>query len=122
LTNPRTKKFKRDIHGVKIAVLSVPGYGMSAVNTILGLLILGLLVWYAFWANSLGSFSYQEKVSKTRLAILATENNLLLAERSAVSELNALFAFARRAGLVEQKNVEYVFDDKGLAQAEQSSY
>lgn len=84
----------------------------------LGALILGLLVWYAFWANNLGSFSYQENILKTRLAELTGENNLLVAERAAASELNSLFAFAQRAGLVEQKNVEYVFDEKGLAQAD----
>lgn len=122
LTSLNHKRFKRDIHGVKIMVFNEPGLSWPVVNLGLSLLILGLIVWYAFGANYLGSSSYREDVLRTRWAELTEENSALLSQKSSLANLKSLFAFVRRAGLAEYKNVEYLLDEKGLAQAEKSSY
>lgn len=105
---------------MKIAVTVVDNAGerRAILNLALGLMTAGLLVWYVVWANHLGSFSYQENIFKTRLAELNEENQWLLTEKLSAADLSSLFAFVRRSGLVEQKNIEYVFNEKDVAQAE----
>lgn len=103
---------------MKIAVADSQGREFPVFNLGLAILMAGLLIWFVLWANYLGYASYQEGVFETRLSILVGENNFLRAEKSAAVNLGALLRFARRAGLAEQKSVEYVFDEKGLAQAE----
>lgn len=93
------------------------GRGAWLLNLGLSAMIAGLLVWYVFLANFMGSFSYQEGILKTRLVKLSEEHNLLLTEKSAGADLSSLFVFVQRSGLVEQKSIEYVFNEKDVAQA-----
>ena len=102
---------------MKIAVLDSPGRWAHLLNLGLGAAMAGLLVWYVFLANLLGSFSYQEDILKIRLAKLSGEHNLLLTKKSSGADLSSLFAYVRRAGLIEQKSIEYVFNEKDVAQA-----
>lgn len=101
---------------MKIVVLDKQGRD-AFLNLGLSMLIAGLLVWYIFLANYLGSFSYQEGILKTRLGKLSEENNLLSTEKSVRANLSSLLIFVQRSGLVEQKSIEYVFNEKDVAQA-----
>lgn len=76
-----------------------------------------LLICYAQWANLLGSVRYQEGLLKNQLLKVNENRNSLLSEKSSVTELDFLLSYARRTGLVEEKNIEYIFGKGSLAQA-----
>ncbi|TSC73926.1 MAG: hypothetical protein G01um101444_436 [Parcubacteria group bacterium Gr01-1014_44] len=86
------------------------------LNVIL-LLLVGLLgIWYALWVNFVISGQYRESLLEKKLAILLDENDLLLSEKSDSANLGALLVFSKQAGLVEQKNIEYLFDRRNVAE------
>ncbi|MDP3731057.1 MAG: hypothetical protein Q8R34_01005 [bacterium] len=90
---------------------------MKKINLILIILIGVLGVWYALWTNFIISGRYQEGPLEDRLSVLMEENNLLLSEKSSSANLGALLVFSKQAGLVEQKNIEYLFDRRSVAGA-----
>ena len=92
---------------------------IGALNTILLVLAAVLGIWYALWANFVISGQYQEKLLKERLAGLMEENNQLLSEKSSSANLGALLVFAKQSGMVEQKNIEYLFDRPDVAEIPQ---
>ena len=80
-------------------------------------MVAALAVWYGLWTNFIISGRYQEGLLEDRLSVLTEENNLLLSEKSSSANLGALLVFSKQAGLVEQKNIEYLFDRHNLAEA-----
>lgn len=92
------------------------GASQSVLNISLLLLIGVLAIWYALWANFVISGQYRENLLKEKLENLVQENNQLLSERSGLANLGALLVFAKSAGLVEQKNIEYLFDRRNVAE------
>ena len=89
----------------------------KALNAILLIFAGVLVVWYALWTNFVISGRYQEGLLEDRLSVLMEENNLLLSEKSSSANLGALLVFSKQAGLVEQKNIEYLFDRRSVAGA-----
>lgn len=82
------------------------------------LFLAGVLgIWYALWANFVISGQYRESLLEKKLMNLREENNLLLSEKSVSANLGALLVFGKQAGLVEQKNIEYLFDRRDVAEA-----
>lgn len=85
-------------------------------------ILMGVLgTWYALWANFVISGQYHESLLEKKLAALLEENNLLLSEKSSSANLGALLVFSKQAGLVEQKNIEYLFDRRDVAEIPLSS-
>ena len=87
----------------------------SLLNTILVVLIGFLGIWYALWTNLVISGQYHERLFRGKLESLRQENNRLLSEKSSSANLGALLVFAKDSGLVEQKNIEYLFDRQNVA-------
>lgn len=86
------------------------------LNLFLVILIGVFGIWYAIWVNLALSVQYQERLFKEKLESLVQENNRLLSEKSNWVNLGALLVFAKNAGLVEQRNIEYLFDRSNLAE------
>lgn len=81
------------------------------------LVLAGVLgIWYALWANFIVSGQYRESLLEKKLAVFQEANNLLLSEKSSSANLGALLVFSKQAGLVEQKNIEYIFDRRKVAE------
>lgn len=93
---------------------------LSHLNIILVLLIGALAIWYALWTNFVISGQYRENLLKEKLENLVLENNQLLSEKSGSANLGALLVFAKSVGLVEQKNIEYLFDRRNVAEVPQN--
>lgn len=100
-----------------IKVAALPVVNMAGFNFVLLVVAFLLLVWYALWANYLGSAPYQENILKSKFSGLLEEENNLLSQKSSVADLGRLLSFVRRAGLQEQTNPDYIFEQSGLAQA-----
>lgn len=92
-----------------------------AVNIGLVFLAVVLAVTYAFWVNAIVSFKYKSDLLKIKLSNLTENNNALLSEKSDAVNLGSLIVFSKQAGLVEQKNIEYVFDQNNVAQIPDNS-
>jgi len=88
------------------------------LNLLLVVLIGVFGIWYALWVNLVISGQYNEKLLKEKLENAMVENNQLLSEKSSSANLGALLVFTKASGLVEQKNVEYLFDRHNVAHAE----
>lgn len=93
---------------------------LNQINVVLVVLIGVLGIWYALWANFVISGQYQEKLLRERLASLMEENNQLLSEKSSSANLGALLVFAKQSGMIEQKNIEYLFDRPNVAEIPQN--
>ena len=76
-----------------------------------------LVVWAAFLSNTIATEEYRENLLKEKLSELEVENNALVSKKSHTSDLGALLVFGKEAGLVEQKNIEYIFENNDVAQA-----
>ena len=90
---------------------------MKKINLILIAVICVLGVWYALWTNFVTSGQYRERLLEEKLSVLLEENNSLLSQKSSSANLGALLVFSKQAGLVEQKNIEYLFDRRNVAEA-----
>lgn len=90
---------------------------MKKLNLILVTVICVLGVWYALWTNFVISGQYRERLLEEKLSSLLEENNSLLSQKSDSANLGALLVFSKQAGLVEQKNIEYLFDRRNVAEA-----
>lgn len=94
-----------------------PAFSWLALNLVL-LALVGILgIWYALWTNFVISGKYQENVLERKLSVLLEENNALLSEKSSSANLGSLLVFSKQTGLVEQKNIEYLFDRRNVAEA-----
>ena len=87
----------------------------SYLNIILLILIGFLVIWYAVWVNFIIAGQYDERLFKDKLESLTEENNQLLSEKSNSANLGALLVFSKTSGLVEQKNIEYLFRQQNVA-------
>ncbi len=97
---------------------SLEGVTKVRLNAVL-VVVIGILgMWYAVWTNFLISAQYQERLAKEKLENLMAESNELLSEKSSLTNLGALLVFAKQSGMVEQKNIEYLFDRQDVAHAE----
>ena len=94
--------------------------GRVLLNLALLSLLAVLVVWDAFWANFLASRQYKTSQLEVKLLDITRENNELVAEKSEAVKLSSLLIFSSQSGLIEQKNTEYVFDRKNVAQVEKS--
>lgn len=92
-----------------------PSSGLRFFNMALLVLVIVFGIWYALWTNFVISAQYHERLSKDKLDNLMAENNQLLSEKSTSANLGALLVFAKNSGLVEQKNIEYLFDRNNVA-------
>ena len=90
-------------------------FNISTLNLTLLILVVFLGVWYAVWSNFVISAQYYEKIAREKLDNLLQENNQLLSEKSSSANLGALLVFAKNSGLIEQKNIEYLFDRSNVA-------
>ena len=75
-----------------------------------------LVMWIAFWSNIVATKEYKENLLEEKLSELESENNTLISQKSYASGLGSLLVFSKEAGLVEQKNIEYIFENKDIAQ------
>ena len=92
--------------------------GFWLVLNLVLLALVGILgIWYALWTNFSISGKYQENVLEAKLSVLLEENNALLSEKSSLVNLGSLLVFSKQTGLVEQKNIEYLFDRRNVAEA-----
>ncbi|MBI2676952.1 MAG: hypothetical protein HYX21_03360 [Candidatus Yanofskybacteria bacterium] len=94
--------------------------GCVLLNLALLSLLAVLVVWYAFWANFLASRQYKTSQFEIKLSGITRKNNELVAEKSEAVKLSSLLIFSSQSGLIEQKNTEYVFDRRDVAQIEKS--
>jgi len=92
----------------------------SILNTVLLILVIILGFWYALWSNFITSGQYRQNLLEGKLSVLRQENNVLLSEKSSSANLGALLVFSKHAGLVEQKNIEYLFDRRNVAEVPQT--
>jgi len=90
---------------------------MKTFNTSLLILVCLLAVWAAFLSNAIATKEYRENLLKEKLSKLEIENNALVSQKSHTSDLGSLLVFGKEAGLVEQRNIEYIFENKDVAQA-----
>lgn len=116
--NQNNRKFLSNISQAKTFAVESRTSGLAILNLALVILAALLLFWYAFASNSVTSGRYQTGLLKTKLAGLQEENNSLLSQKSDLTDIGALLVFSHQAGLVEQKNIEYVFDRNNLAQVQ----
>ncbi|OGN12508.1 MAG: hypothetical protein A3C71_01925 [Candidatus Yanofskybacteria bacterium RIFCSPHIGHO2_02_FULL_43_15c] len=93
-------------------------FKISHLNLLLVVLIGVLGIWYALWTNFIISAEYRERLAKEKLEGLMSENNQLLSDKSSSANLGALLVFAKQSGMIEQKNIEYLFDRQDVAHAE----
>lgn len=108
--------YRRDLHGKKVS-LSIPFEGREVSwNIFLSVLLFGLIIWYALTVNGLTSGYYRESLLRGKISSLTEENGALLSQKTSGASLGVLESFAKRMGLVEQKKVEYIFDQKNIAQ------
>jgi len=91
-------------------------FKISHFNLILLILMVALAIWYALWTNLVISGQYHEKLSKEKLENLIAESNQLWLEKSSSANLGALLVFAKASGLVEQRNIEYLFYRHNVAE------
>lgn len=120
--NQNNKKFLSNISQAKTVAVESRISGLAILNLALVILAALLMFWYAFASNSVISGRYQTGLLKTRLASLQEENNDLLSRKSDSTDLGALLVFSHQAGLVEQKNIEYIFDRNNLAQIQKNPH
>ncbi|MBI2057391.1 MAG: hypothetical protein HYT63_00170 [Candidatus Yanofskybacteria bacterium] len=92
----------------------------NLLNFCLLLSLATLVIWYAFWLNFLASGQYKANLLEVKLIDLTKRNNELISEKSEEVKLSSLLIFASQFSLVEQKNIEYIFDRKDVAQVEKS--
>lgn len=109
------KQFEsKNVFGQQV-IVKPEGVHQPILNMVLLALVVVLGIWYAVWTNFVISAQYHEKLSKDKLDNLMVENNRLLSEKSSSANLGALLVFAKNSGLVEQKNIEYLFDRNNVA-------
>lgn len=104
----------KNVFGTQV-IVKPEGVHQPILNIVLLALVVVLGIWYAVWTNFVISAQYHEKLSKDKLDNLMVENNRLLSEKSSSANLGALLVFAKNSGLVEQKNIEYLFDRNNVA-------
>lgn len=107
------------VHGQKIAVLTETSFEKNwfILNLLLLALVASLIICYTFWSNFLTAGEYRENLFRAKLSEITAENNDLISQKSDAVNLGSLLVFSKQAGLVEQKNAEYIFDQSNLAQA-----
>lgn len=107
---------EKPIISTTISSENPPVFSWLALNLVL-LVLIGILgIWYALWTNFAISGKYQENVLERKLSVLLEENNVLLSEKSSSANLGSLLVFSKQTGLVEQKNIEYLFDRRNVAE------
>ncbi|MEX2090546.1 MAG: hypothetical protein WD989_00205 [Candidatus Paceibacterota bacterium] len=78
--------------------------------------ILGLLLsFYVIQANMIAADRYNIKILNEKLASLNEVRTSLVAERSKTEDQSKLIEFALSIGMVEAKNVSYVFENGNVA-------
>ena len=107
-----------NLHGEKIKKQAItnPDEMWLVVNFGLLILIGVLLAWYAFWSNFIAAGEYKENLLKLKLSETEKSGSELLSQKSDAASIGSLLVFSKTAGLMEQKNVEYIFSDKDVAQ------
>ncbi|MBI2065002.1 MAG: hypothetical protein HYT62_03060 [Candidatus Yanofskybacteria bacterium] len=75
-----------------------------------------LLFYYVMMANVVSAENYRIQTLRDKIELLAETNGDLMNQKLLLENPNVLFEFAKSHGLVEAKNISYIFENKNVAQ------
>ncbi|MBI2064163.1 MAG: hypothetical protein HYT66_00405 [Candidatus Yanofskybacteria bacterium] len=86
------------------------------VSNVILLGIFGLLLsFYIIQANIIAADKYKVKILNEKLTSLNEIRTSLAAERSETEDPSELMEFARAKGMIEAKNITYIFENGNVA-------
>lgn len=86
------------------------------VSNVILIAVFGLLLsFYIIQANMIAADKYQVKFLNEKLTSLNEVRTSLAAQRSETEDPSELMEFARAQGMVEAKNVTYIFENGNVA-------
>jgi len=75
-----------------------------------------LLFYYVMMANVVSAENYRMQTLRDKIEMLADTNVGLMNQKLLLENPNTLFEFAKSHGLIEAKNISYIFENKNVAQ------
>lgn len=88
---------------------------VAVINITLIALCAGAVLSYVLWSNSLAAGDYRITMLHGELSRLADANGSLATAKSSAEDPATLLKFAQAKGMVEAKNVSYVFESGNVA-------
>lgn len=92
------------------------GINPILVSNVILIAVFGLLLsFYIIQANMIAADKYQVKFLNEKLTSLNEVRTSLAAQRSETEDPSELMEFARAKGMVEAKNITYIFENGNVA-------
>ena len=85
------------------------------VNIFMTGAIILLLFYYVMLANSITSKNYKIQSLREKVSALTETNSTLMSKKLSFEIPAAILEFAQKNGLVEAKNILYIFENKNVA-------
>ncbi len=80
------------------------------------ILVFGVMAFlYVIWANGAASYDYQSTQLREELVRLTDTNSALLSQKNSTEDPASAVEFAHNQGMVEAKDVVYVFENGNVA-------